>query len=39
LNVKGLVTPTVPLEQAAKAYRTIGEHPERSIKLGVSYGS
>jgi len=37
LRVDGIVTPIVPFEQAAEAYRAIDEHPEQSIKLGIRF--
>jgi threonine dehydrogenase-like Zn-dependent dehydrogenase len=37
LRTDGIITPVVPLAEAAEAYREIDEHPERSIKLGVSF--
>ncbi len=37
LRTEGIVTPIVPFEHAAEAYREIDEHPERSIKLGISF--
>lgn len=37
LRTEGIVTPTVPFDQCAEAYREIDEHPERSIKLGISF--
>jgi len=37
LSVQGMLRPVVPIEEAAEAYRFIDEHPEESIKLGVSY--
>ncbi len=33
----GIVTPIVPFEESAEAYREIDEHPERSIKLGIRF--
>jgi threonine dehydrogenase-like Zn-dependent dehydrogenase len=38
LQTEGMVTPVVPFEACADAYREIDEHPERSIKLGVRFG-
>jgi threonine dehydrogenase-like Zn-dependent dehydrogenase len=38
LSTEGIVGPVVPLEQAAEAYREALEHPESSIKLGVTFG-
>jgi threonine dehydrogenase-like Zn-dependent dehydrogenase len=37
LRSDGIITPVVPFDQAAEAYREIDEHPERSIKLGISF--
>ena len=37
INVEGIITPIVPFEESADAYRMIDEHPERSIKLGVRF--
>jgi threonine dehydrogenase-like Zn-dependent dehydrogenase len=37
LRTDGIVTPVVPFEESAEAYREIDEHPERSIKLGISF--
>jgi threonine dehydrogenase-like Zn-dependent dehydrogenase len=37
LRTDGIVTPVVPLRDAAEAYREIDEHPERSIKLGIAF--
>src|SRR5918998_365660 len=37
LRTEGIVTPVVPFEESAEAYREIDEHPERSIKLGISF--
>jgi len=37
LTVEGILKPVVPIEQAVEAYRLIDEHPEESIKLGVTY--
>ncbi len=37
LTVEGLVTPIVPFDECAQAYRDIDEHPERSIKMGVVF--
>ncbi len=38
LKVDGLVCPIVPFEESAEAYRLIDEHPEKTIKLGVTFG-
>lgn len=37
LQSDGIITPVVPFDQAATAYREIDEHPERSIKLGIQF--
>ncbi len=39
VSVEGLVTPIVPFEDSAEAYRMIDEHPEpeRCVKLGVRF--
>jgi threonine dehydrogenase-like Zn-dependent dehydrogenase len=37
LRTEGIVTPVVPFEDSVEAYREIDEHPERSIKLGISF--
>lgn len=37
LRTDGIVWPVVPFGESADAYRTIDEHPERSIKLGVRF--
>jgi threonine dehydrogenase-like Zn-dependent dehydrogenase len=37
LRTDGIVTPVVPFEESIEAYREIDEHPERSIKLGISF--
>ena len=37
LRTEGIVTPVVPFDQSADAYREIDEHPERSIKLGIRF--
>jgi threonine dehydrogenase-like Zn-dependent dehydrogenase len=38
IRTDGIITPIVPFEESADAYRMIDEHPERSIKLGVRFG-
>ncbi len=38
LHVERLVTPVVPFEESAEAYRMCSEHPERCVKLGVTFG-
>jgi len=37
LRTEGIVTPVVPFEESVEAYHEIDEHPERSIKLGISF--
>src|SRR5829696_6362858 len=37
LRTEGIVTPIVPFEESVEAYHEIDEHPERSIKLGISF--
>ena len=37
LNADDLIEPIVPFGQAAEAFETINEHPERTIKLGVDH--
>ncbi|MGQ9630679.1 MAG: zinc-dependent alcohol dehydrogenase [bacterium] len=37
LKVEGLVDPIVPFSEVAEAYKFCDEHPEKSIKLGVTY--
>lgn len=37
IRTEGLLSPIVPFEQAADAYREIDEHPERSIKLAIRF--
>jgi threonine dehydrogenase-like Zn-dependent dehydrogenase len=38
IRTDGIITPIVPFEESAEAFRMIDEHPERSIKLGVRFG-
>ena len=38
LSCEAIVRPVVPFDQSPEAYREIDEHPERSVKLGVSFG-
>lgn len=38
LRTEGIISPIVPFDAAAEAYREIDEHPERSIKLGIRFG-
>jgi threonine dehydrogenase-like Zn-dependent dehydrogenase len=37
LHTEDIVTPVVPFVESAEAYREIDEHPERSIKLGITF--
>lgn len=37
LRVDGMISPIVPFEQVAEAYRQTDEHPESCIKLGVQF--
>jgi threonine dehydrogenase-like Zn-dependent dehydrogenase len=37
LNCDLIVTPIVPFDEVVDAYRDIDEHPERSVKLGVTF--
>lgn len=37
IRTEGIISPIVPFEDSAEAYREIDEHPERSIKLGVRF--
>jgi len=37
IQTDGIISPIVPFEDAAEAYRSIDEHPERSIKLGIRF--
>lgn len=37
IRTDGILTPVVPFEESADAYRMIDEHPERSIKLGIRF--
>ena len=37
LRTAELITPVVPFEKSAEAYREIDEHPERCIKMGITY--
>jgi threonine dehydrogenase-like Zn-dependent dehydrogenase len=38
LRTDGILAPIVPFADSAEAYRAIDEHPEESIKLGISFG-
>jgi threonine dehydrogenase-like Zn-dependent dehydrogenase len=37
IRTDGIISPVVPFEESAEAYRMIDEHPERSIKLGIRF--
>ncbi|MBI3972063.1 MAG: zinc-binding alcohol dehydrogenase [Chloroflexi bacterium] len=37
LRVDGIIQPIVPFDEAAEAYRSIDEHPEGCVKLGVRF--
>ncbi|MBA3378973.1 MAG: zinc-binding alcohol dehydrogenase [Chloroflexia bacterium] len=37
IRTDGIIAPIVPFAESASAYREIDEHPERSIKLGISF--
>ncbi len=37
LSVEGIVQPVVPFEDSVEVYRRIEDHPEESIKLGVTF--
>lgn len=37
LSAEGIITPIVPFADSVEAYRSIDEHPEQSIKLGVRF--
>lgn len=37
IRTEGIISPIVPFEEAAEAYRAIDEHPESSIKLGIRF--
>lgn len=38
IRTDGIISPIVPFDESADAYRMIDEHPERSIKLGIRFG-
>lgn len=38
VSAQGVVSPIVPFEESAEAYRRIDEAPHESVKLGVRYG-
>ncbi|CAN5609618.1 zinc-binding alcohol dehydrogenase [soil metagenome] len=37
LKATGIISPIVPFAESVEAYRSIDEHPERSIKLGIRF--
>lgn len=37
IRTEGIITPIVPLDEAAEAYRAIDERPQESIKLGIRF--
>lgn len=37
LRTEGIVSPVVPFDECDRAYREIDHHPERSIKLGITF--
>lgn len=37
IRTEGIISPIVPFDEAARAYRAIDEHPEESIKLGIRF--
>lgn len=37
IRTDGIISPIVPFEESAEAYRMIDEHPEQSIKLGIRF--
>ncbi len=37
ITVEGLITPIYPFEKAIEAYELIDKHPEKCIKLGITY--
>lgn len=37
LRTSELITPVVPFERSAEAYREIDNHPERCVKMGITY--
>lgn len=38
IRTEGIISPIVPFAESADAYRAIDEHPEESIKLGITFG-
>ncbi|MCX7806628.1 MAG: zinc-binding alcohol dehydrogenase [Planctomycetota bacterium] len=39
LDPEGIVSPVVPFEKAAETYMEMSEHPEKGVKMGVTFGS
>ncbi len=37
IRTSELITPVVPFEKSAEAYRDIDEHPDHCIKMGITY--
>jgi threonine dehydrogenase-like Zn-dependent dehydrogenase len=37
IQTSGIISPIVPFDDAAEAYRSIDEHPEQSIELGIRF--
>ena len=37
VRTEGIVSPIVPFEASAAAYAAIDQHPEQSIKLGITF--
>ncbi|MCX7591782.1 MAG: zinc-binding dehydrogenase [Kiritimatiellae bacterium] len=38
LDPEGIVCPVVPFEKAAETYMEMSEHPEKGVKMGVTFG-
>jgi len=37
MRTDGIITPIIPFEDSAEAYRAIDERPQESIKLGIRF--
>jgi hypothetical protein len=37
VRTEGILSPIVPFEESAEAYRQNNEYPERAIKLGIRF--
>jgi threonine dehydrogenase-like Zn-dependent dehydrogenase len=37
IRTEGILSPIVPFEESADAYRSIDERPSESIKLGIRF--